>query len=866
MKRHWFQSRKLLISIGMLISLILIVYFTDPSLAAPAASTKGTSFLGALAGIGGTMTTLILIGQAVRMFGGVLLTIAANALDFAFQWNTTNIFTNAVSGEPLATFWGYARDLVNGVLILILLWIAFGVIFNLERFNARRLLVRVILVGLLINFSLTLTSSVFSLANALAQPFAEQLKKSGGVEPGKTDPATGGPVYRGMSVKIVEITNIHTVMNAASRDVETLKNLAERQEAGGSSVPDINPAAPPAVQGPSGNEEVVSNPVPQQQPEKTSSLLANDAEAVLPALLIPAAYGALKLIGVTVAATSITSFLEQFALGQNSMGAIGAVSAGAWTLFLNPFVGGLFLLVATFVIGSLAIIFMVRGIMIMILAILSPLAFAALVIPGQDKYFKMWMGKLINWSFFAPISFFLLLFAMHMGDKIQEASVAAAKRPELQANLPAAFQFALILGLLISALAIAKYMGIQLAATLMNVGEKYAKAGLGVAKGFAWGTARRAVIPRLGEAGGKMETWVGKQGAFAQRLLRFPTIGLRGVTGFGRAETGKAREELRKKRRTPEELQRMIAQEAFLTATDRTAAVLELASMKKLAALPGIEGYREARRNAMETAASSLHRMGSTEQLMEILKADPTLSEKKYFAPERIEALRGEVNVLGYATLSDEQKDKVAAQLYLWKRIDPSDMAKLDTTATFNDPQVVFNIAGRNVGQGELSRKLFFNTSDPEHLGRMMRDDPATGASLNEELTVRKNEIIPLLPARTYAYLLTPQARAVGWIIPPDHENFAPISALQNNLGTLESSVQDLNKTLQTPGASPRLVSRTIDRLQLEIARWSSVADRLRDRGIQRPDLPNNLRLNFNVQLDPRINIPPPGPTRGPIP
>lgn len=809
----WYHHKKILLTIGVLIILSLLFYFASPIFAAPTPSTKGTAILGALSGIGGTMATLVVIGQAVRMLGGVLLTIAAHTLDFAFQWNTVNIFTNAVSGEPLSTFWGYARDLVNGLLILILLWIAFGIIFSLERFNARRLLVRVILVGLLINFSLTLTSSVFAFANALAQPFAEQLKKSGGVEPGKTDPVTGGPVYRGMSVKIVEITNIHTVMNAASRDVQILKDIAERQQ---TAVPGASqqeqPGNNPEGEGPP-TQTFSSNPVPQQVSQGGALSGVSEAEAVLPALLVPAAYGALKLIGVSIAATSITSFLEQFVLGQNSMGAIGAVSAGAWTRFLNPFVGALFLLVATFVVGSLAIVFMARGIIIMLLAILSPLAFAALIIPGQDKYFKMWMGKLINWSFFAPISFFLLLFAMRVGDKIQEASAASAKSAELQANLPAAFQFALILGLLISALAIAKYMGIQLAASLMSFGEKYSKKGLGLAGRFALGTARKAVLSPLAQASGKLEEALGRAPVGVQRFFGLPAAGLRRVTAIGRKEVGEARKQFSQMKDV--ELQRAITQGTFLTQADRTAAVLELAARKKLAPLPGAEGYDREGPKAMRDAVDRLLRMGG--DYMEILKANPTISrleDLKLPANDQIKLFNKLRELPDFQGFSDDnirasnELKNVAAQLkIIGDKIDLGDLSKVDT-GIYKDSKITTLPNGVQLEQGNISKELFILTKTPEFYRKIMSEDPDTGKSINDYFrTARGRELAEQMEASTFYFFGTQQAKAQGWNLPSGLES---VNALRQDIQNLETRIGrlDARATILARSTDPAATNR----------------------------------------------------------
>lgn len=795
-----YHNKKILFIAGTVLVFSLLWVSSGISLAAPAKSLKdiGTSLLG----IGGTIVTFIAIGQIALALAGVLLTIASNILDFAFQWNMENIFTNIVSAGPITVFWGYARDLTNGVLILILLWIAFGIIFSLERFNARRLLVRVILVGLLINFSLTLTSSVFYFANALAKPFAEQLKKAGGPDQDpktgaiKTDSA-GKTVYRGISTKIVEITNVHTVMNAAAKNAERIKALTEQQQAAVPAAFQKEQEERSEFQTPEGppTQIFAYNTITQQTSQVKSLPGINEAEAV-PVVLAPLVWGAIKLVGGTIALSGITTFLTQFTLGGTDSGPIGTVSAQAFVLFLNPFVGALFLLVATFVIGSLAILFMARGIVIILLAILSPLAFASLIIPGQDKYWKMWLGKLINWSFFAPISFFLLLFAMHVGDKIQGLTAADARGVELQASLPAAFQFALILGLLISALAIAKYMGIQLAATLMSAGERYAKAGLGAARGFAMRGLRKATLPAVGQVSGYLEEKLGKQNIYLQRFLGLPAAGLRKVTAVGRKEIGEARKQFSQMK--PEELQRAIAQGTFLTQADRTAAVLELAARKKLALLPGIEGYAEEGPKAMRDAIDRLLRMGG--DYMDILKANPTIAklEDLKLAPnstdetrlfDNLKALPGFAGFTNEQIRTNEQLGNIAAQFKVWEKIDPGDLSKIDT-GIYKDSRVITLPNGVRREQGDISKELFIRAKTPEFYRRIMGDDPDTGKLINDYLrTSRGKELVEDMDANTFYFFSTPQARSQGWSLPPDAVSG---KALQQDLDNIGEQIRRL--------------------------------------------------------------------------
>src|SRR3989344_4255696 len=114
---------------------------------------------------------IILILSLVQGFLVFLLSIAGYVLNVAFQ---ANIDLNPANMLVVQEGWKIVRDIANAFFILILLWIAFTIIFNFENLGRRKLLVRVIVVALLINFSLVMVTTVFGFANILAGVFAKQ--------------------------------------------------------------------------------------------------------------------------------------------------------------------------------------------------------------------------------------------------------------------------------------------------------------------------------------------------------------------------------------------------------------------------------------------------------------------------------------------------------------------------------------------------------------------------------------------------------------------------------------------------------------------------------------------------------------------
>lgn len=75
--------------------------------------------------------------------------------------------------------WTIIRDFVNMLFILVLIVIAFGTIFDIEKYSWRSLLVPFIIAALLINFSFAIGEYVVSIGNGLSNVFLRQIVESG---------------------------------------------------------------------------------------------------------------------------------------------------------------------------------------------------------------------------------------------------------------------------------------------------------------------------------------------------------------------------------------------------------------------------------------------------------------------------------------------------------------------------------------------------------------------------------------------------------------------------------------------------------------------------------------------------------------
>lgn len=179
------RRKKLIVCLAsVLLAVALFAMFAGTAWAvgdAPVSSTQGSGFGNVLGGVGGFLAGL---GgtAALEIWNGLLLIIQtlASAVLFIAGFFLDNIFYYNVVLNPnnmpvVQEGWAIMRDIANSIFILIILWIAFTLIFNVEKQGTQKLLVRIILIALLINFSLTLVSVVFGVANALALPFRDAI-------------------------------------------------------------------------------------------------------------------------------------------------------------------------------------------------------------------------------------------------------------------------------------------------------------------------------------------------------------------------------------------------------------------------------------------------------------------------------------------------------------------------------------------------------------------------------------------------------------------------------------------------------------------------------------------------------------------
>ena len=345
----------------------------------------------------GQVTIEVLTSPAMWVFNGILyvvrivvlglVAIAGMLLTKAFA---LNILSTPTSVPVVPIMWAALRDLTNGVFLLVILWIALTIIFNFEQWGGKRLLARVIMVALLINFSLLMATMVFGIANQLSAIFAKNMP---------ADPGT-------FIMKAIDAKNMGTVLNPA--EIEKIKKEEEKRII---ATQNQLKSAPVGLQNSARDTFLASIGVKTalaQEGSGFAGLLAGCGAG-----LVVAASG-VAFAGWGLVAT-IPLGLALCGGGAATLGYIdyqtgwvyGLVNEATNTAVL---LSGqiIFLLITAITMFYGAIVLFIRYAAMIALSVLAPLAFLAATIPPMKKYFDLWLSTLFRWAFFLPVFYIMM--------------------------------------------------------------------------------------------------------------------------------------------------------------------------------------------------------------------------------------------------------------------------------------------------------------------------------------------------------------------------------------------------------------------------------------------------------------------------
>ncbi|MEK7560852.1 MAG: hypothetical protein AAB539_02750 [Patescibacteria group bacterium] len=431
-------------------------------------------------------------GKAITLW---LLGFAAGILDAAFDFNTR---LTPLNNAAVVIGWEKLRNFTNSFLIIILLWVALTIIFGIERFGGQKLLFRVIIVALFLNFSLILVSGLFSFTNIISKSFVQPL---------------GG---QKISAFLEQTFKTRALLKETNTAQELAATTAFLEETGRR----CSTAAHASL-------EVT-------QIKESRTFLQRLRDGILFGGVSPEIRDAAQApFEECLAATpGLNEAMNAHDNIQNNIynQHLNMIVSNASAIVIGGFVIFLFIYMAAFL--------FVRIAMMILLAILAPLAFLAYMTPSNyvQKYFHEWADNLIKWALFAPLLYlfvYLILLVM---------SIRTLLYTNLQIRAGAAniaipfdtdriiFSFVIIV-MLIAAIHVAKAAGGKMAASLISITK-------GIALGAVGAVGAGVAVGAMGVTGATAASSP-KMASFLQGMSKIPGVGR--FVGKGTVERTKQR-------------------------------------------------------------------------------------------------------------------------------------------------------------------------------------------------------------------------------------------------------------------------------------------------------------------------------------
>ena len=682
---------------------------TKPPAAAGIGNALGS---GALNGaVNGLSAIAFIAGVLLVIYGAstLFLTIVGNFLDNVFSWN---LLWNPSTIPVVLDGWRIMRDLANGFFILVVLWIAITIIFNLDSLGGKKLLVRVIVVALLINFSLLMVSAVFAFANVLARPFYTAI---------------------GLDLNNKE-SSISKVITAKTFIQETAKTVASTNV-----------------------QDLFKNEVSQQTrttPNEGTSAYASlwrslggvrETQAAGPLAL---AWIGLKWFGPTIAVA-----LAQIVA---SMVVAGGTIAIFWSQGMSLIVADVFLLALLMAYVTMTVLLLLRLAAMIFLAILAPIAFISLVIPRYgERFWNQWLSYLFNWAFMAPVFYFMLYIALLFQDQMFTAVPGGSTGSNMGfgGNVYKMLALTMFLAILWTAIITARKMGGAIAETALTFGKKLAGVGLGLGTGLV---ARKA-LPWAGRLATGLQEKINQGSPLVRSTLGrgLTAYGLGRMTRASRQQVLDAQARINSAGWTSAEIQQRLASGYFKNKVDVAAAVGVLRSRGDLDPQAGVQGYGD---EHLRAAAETFR--GLKTDIVPLMRANPTIAEQTDFSPAEFDAANpksalnevlGDAGRSGTVPTSDDFKN--ATELLAWRRLRPQDVDTFDLNLLKNDD----------------NKRRFLQIATGNHLSRLGGRDTRVAADIQQYLDNPANEALwNSFSHEKQRYFTSSAAQAIGvWHVPP---------------------------------------------------------------------------------------------------
>lgn len=408
---------------------------------------------------------LEIIGSALWILRSALAFILSLVSPLLDDMLKINVELNPALMPAVQEGWRILRDFVNVFFILVMIWIALTIIFNFEEWGGKALLIRVVVVALLINFSLVFVTMIFGFTNILAGVFSDNLPR---------DPTHNNDLV--VSAFIVDRLKVQTLLQQPNP--AQVKETAKETR---NPFPETKEGQNFKAKHSAGDTLVAALGIRQAKADVSTTIGFAGAGCAIALWAGPIGCGGGALIG------ALTGALFQWGRGTIGNTYQLAMQEAAMSLFL-------IITIATFLVAGLFLL--IRIIAMTILSILAPVAFVAYVVPGRTgkQYFDKWLNAVVRWAFFAPLFYLLMYISLYMLQQFKQSGGAFWSINVL--GNPNYFIAALSsLAFMIAAVYITRRTGGAIAETAIGLGKTGAGFLVGGAAGLAVGGAARAFAP-----------------------------------------------------------------------------------------------------------------------------------------------------------------------------------------------------------------------------------------------------------------------------------------------------------------------------------------------------------------------------------
>lgn len=147
------------------------------------------------------------LSMGVIYLAGLILSVAGAFMNGVLALTTVDFNASVYSyvAPGVQAVWTVFRDIANIIIIGMFTFIALSMILGIEKFNARQMVAKVLLIAVLINFSLLFTRMIIESSNFFAIQFYKAA--SFGI-----DPATGNAAAVGISGKFGQLMGVTSVL------------------------------------------------------------------------------------------------------------------------------------------------------------------------------------------------------------------------------------------------------------------------------------------------------------------------------------------------------------------------------------------------------------------------------------------------------------------------------------------------------------------------------------------------------------------------------------------------------------------------------------------------------------------------------